>query len=344
MRKFLLALILIPNVLFAQPFGGDRIKVWDGSKVASVLDTGSNDSLQCAIVDASGNQITTFGAADGATETTLQSILTELGQKTEPADSQTVTGTLACTQSGAWNIGDITGTVSLPTGAATAANQTTMIGHIDGIEGILTTIDTDTGGIATSAASIDSKITACNTGAVTISALPNEGQQTMANSISVGIASNQSAIPVTQSGTWDEVGINDSGNSITVDVGTALPAGTNSIGTVIAQPGQLVYLTRASSDVDNSAILVFDCSGANSSSKFITVTNAGEGDLYCTINDATPVADGSTADYDWKLAKGQTEWIPVAYKSASTDNDIYCLRAAAQTNDNVLVTQYGWAN
>ena len=51
----------------------------------------------------------------------------------------------------------------------------------------------------------------------TISSLPNEGQQTMANSISVAVASNQSAIPVSQSGTWDEVGINDSGNSITVD-------------------------------------------------------------------------------------------------------------------------------
>lgn len=60
---------------------------------------------------------------------------------------------------------------------------------------------------------------------------PN-GQATMANSEPVVIASNQSAIPitdnagsitvdgtiaVTQSGTWDEVGINDSGNSITVD-------------------------------------------------------------------------------------------------------------------------------
>jgi hypothetical protein len=45
---------------------------------------------------------------------------------------------------------------------------------------------------------------------------PN-GQATMANSEPVVIASNQTAIPVTQSGTWDEIGINDSGNSITVD-------------------------------------------------------------------------------------------------------------------------------
>lgn len=38
---------------------------------------------------------------------------------------------------------------ALPTGAATAANQSTLIGHVDGIEGLLTTIDGDTGNIAT---------------------------------------------------------------------------------------------------------------------------------------------------------------------------------------------------
>jgi len=52
---------------------------------------------------------------------------------------------------------------ALPTGAATSAKQDTG-------NGVLATIDTDTGNIATSAASIDGKITACNTGAVTISA------------------------------------------------------------------------------------------------------------------------------------------------------------------------------
>jgi len=60
-------------------------------------------------------------------------------------------------------------TVGLPSGASTAANQTTIIGHVDGIETLLGTIDTDTGNLATSAASIDGKITACNTGAVVIS-------------------------------------------------------------------------------------------------------------------------------------------------------------------------------
>ena len=55
----------------------------------------------------------------------------------------------AVTQSGTWNITNISGTVSLPTGASTAANQATIIA---------------------SASSIDGKITACNTGAVVLAA------------------------------------------------------------------------------------------------------------------------------------------------------------------------------
>lgn len=49
---------------------------------------------------------------------------------------------------------NVSGTVSLPTGASTSANQATIIGHLDGVEGLLGTIDTDTGNIATSVATI----------------------------------------------------------------------------------------------------------------------------------------------------------------------------------------------
>jgi hypothetical protein len=47
------------------------------------------------------------------------------------------------------NIGDVdVASSALPTGAATAANQTTVIGHLDGVEGLLGTIDADTGTLA----------------------------------------------------------------------------------------------------------------------------------------------------------------------------------------------------
>lgn len=100
-----------------------------------------------------------------------------------------------------------------------------------------------------------------NIGDVDIASLPNEGQQTMANSISVAVASDQSAIPV--SGTVSTGGLTDaqlratpvpvdasgstvpvsnagltalngaiSGTEVQVDVVAALPAGTNNIGDV----------------------------------------------------------------------------------------------------------------
>lgn len=105
------------------------------------------------------------------------------------------------------NIGDVdVASSALPTGASTSAKQDTVIGHLDGVEGLLTTIDADTGNISTkidtvagavsgtemqvdvltsalpsgaatsakqdtgntSLASIDGKITAVNTGAVVV--------------------------------------------------------------------------------------------------------------------------------------------------------------------------------
>lgn len=70
------------------------------------------------------------------------------------------TDAVPASQSGTWNITNVSGTVSLPTGASTAANQTTIIGHLDGVEGILTTMDADTGAIMTSVQLIDDAIVA----------------------------------------------------------------------------------------------------------------------------------------------------------------------------------------
>jgi hypothetical protein len=62
------------------------------------------------------------------------------------------------TLSGTNNITNVSGTVSLPTGASTAANQSTIIGHVDGVEAVLGTIDADTGGILTAVQLIDNAI------------------------------------------------------------------------------------------------------------------------------------------------------------------------------------------
>jgi hypothetical protein len=55
------------------------------------------------------------------------------------AGSITVDGTVAATQSGTWNITNISGTVSLPTGAATSANQTTQITALQLLDNVVNT-------------------------------------------------------------------------------------------------------------------------------------------------------------------------------------------------------------
>jgi len=47
---------------------------------------------------------------------------------------------------------------ALPSGAATAANQSTIIGHVDGVETLLGTIDSDTDAIKTSLGNIDNSV------------------------------------------------------------------------------------------------------------------------------------------------------------------------------------------
>lgn len=97
-----------------------------------------------------------LAAVDYATQTTLAAILTELQAKADLAETQPVSAA----------------SLPLPSGASTAALQTTA-------NGLLTTIDADTGSIAGSAStiagdttSIDGKITACDTDSVTVVAMP----------------------------------------------------------------------------------------------------------------------------------------------------------------------------
>lgn len=85
-------------------------------------------------------------------------------------NSLTVDGTVAATQSGTWNISNVSGTVSLPTGASTSSLQTTG--------------NTSLGNIDISTSGINAK-------------LGSLGQKAMASSAPVVIASDQSALSVT---------------------------------------------------------------------------------------------------------------------------------------------------
>lgn len=102
----------------------------------------------------------------------------------------------AVTQSGTWNINNISGTVSLPTGASTSANQTTGNSSLSTIAtnttGLNATITTTGSAVPADALQMGVK-SGSNLIALTL------GQTTMSASVPVAIASNQSAVPVSGS-------------------------------------------------------------------------------------------------------------------------------------------------
>lgn len=143
--------------------------------------------------------------------------------------SITVDGTVAATQSGTWNINNISGTISLPTGAATESTLSTLNG----------------------------KVTACNTGAVTISSalpagtnnigdvdvvsLPAVVDATYSSSsvTSVSAAATSTSILATNSSRRMAIMVNDADKNAYVKLGTT--ASTSSFSYKLT-PGQTLEL------------------------------------------------------------------------------------------------------
>lgn len=166
-----------------------------------------------------------LAAEDFATQTTLAAVNAKLVSGTDIGDvtinnaagaaavniqdggnSITIDGSVAANQSGTWNVTNVSGTVSLPTGAATAANQATIIGHVDGIETLIGTTNTNTAASTTALQIIDDW---------------DESDRAKVNLI-VGQAGVQGGSGVVSATTQRVV--------LATDV--ALPAGTNNIGDV----------------------------------------------------------------------------------------------------------------
>lgn len=188
------------------------------------------------------------------------------------------TDSVSAAQSGTWNINNITGTVSLPTGAATEAT----------LLNVLTT------------AAFQARINTL-------------GQKTMANSTPVVLASDQTAIPVSQSGSWSVSGtgnftvVQPTGTNLhtVLDSGTltsitnALPAGTNVIGHVITDSGSTTAVTgnvtvvqptgtNLHTVVDSGSITVNNAAGASA-------VNIQDGGNTITV-DGTVTANQGTAN------------------------------------------------
>lgn len=153
----------------------DSVRIGDGTDLATVRDVTGAKSLDVSIVDGSGNQITSFGGGTEYTEGDIDASITGGAMMMEVAADtlQPVQGTVAgglLVNLGTNNDVTVTGTVDLgatdnavldaiaASVAAIDTGTTTIIGHLDGVEGLLTTIDADTGNVVTSVQLIDDTV------------------------------------------------------------------------------------------------------------------------------------------------------------------------------------------
>lgn len=141
------------------------------------------------------------------------------------------TDSIAAAQSGTWNITNITGTVSLPTGAATSALQTTGNSSLSSIDGKLTTsvngLKTDGSGVTQP---VSGTITA-NAGTGTFTVGQSSGANLHVNVDSAPTTTVTGTVAATQSGTWS--------NRITDGTNTAAVSASNALkvdGSAVTQP------------------------------------------------------------------------------------------------------------
>jgi hypothetical protein len=206
------------KIELSNPSAGGDGAIVDGVNSAikaTVTDLASSNPLSVAIVDGSGAQITSFG---GGT------------QYTEGDTDATITGTAMMMEGAGNTLLPVQGTTADGILVNLGANNDVVVSatNLDVRDLTATDVVTVTGGAGQTA---DVKITLDGesvpvTGTFWQATQPVSGTVTATAQPGVDIGDvtiNNPSIAVTQSGTWDEVGINDSGNSITVDAPVGTP-------------------------------------------------------------------------------------------------------------------------
>ncbi len=231
------------------------------------------------------NALESITVVDGGSSLTIDGTV-ELG-----STSLAALETTNAVQSGTWNVTNISGTISLPTGAATSANQSTIIGHLDGVEGLLGTIDADTGSILTSVQLLDDTVATDNSAALT-------------KCLQVGgtDGTNAQIISVTSGGL---VNIADGGGSLTVDGTVAVSGSVAVTGTFwqATQPVSIAGSVAVTGPLTDTQLRASAVPVSLASVPSHAVTNAGtfvtqENGAALTalqLLDDTVATDGSTA-------------------------------------------------
>jgi hypothetical protein len=120
-----------------------------------------------AVTEGTGKNIASYSISEDAVTKELQRVVasTSAGAEIAPAleagnlatiagDTTSIDGKMTACNTGAVTVA----ASALPTGAGTAANQTTIIGHLDGVEALLGTIDADTSTLAGAVAGTEMQV------------------------------------------------------------------------------------------------------------------------------------------------------------------------------------------
>jgi hypothetical protein len=102
-----------------------------------VTDNGGSLTVDGSVT-VSGTVTANTGLSQPLTDAQLRASNVGVTVSNFPA-TQPVSGTVSANQSGTWDINNISGTVSLPTGAATSANQTTTNNHLAALNSLTPT-------------------------------------------------------------------------------------------------------------------------------------------------------------------------------------------------------------
>jgi hypothetical protein len=187
--------------------------------------------------------------------------------------------------------------------AAIDTDTTTLIGHVDGLETLVTSTNTKLDTVNTNLGTIDGRV---------------DGLETLVTSTNTKLDTANTSL-----GTLDNA---ISGNEMQVDVVAALPAGTNNIGDVDVLSAVSSTLDHGSNrDIDTSAEQITSTSFACKFGVTLKADAANTGILYIGNSDVTA---GTTAATDGiPLAAGESITLPVTnsnipYAIASANNQV----------------------
>lgn len=235
--KYLILISLLCSSVFAQ-YSNNRVTV-------------VNPSIPVTQSGAWGVSLTgaTNGLALDASLTTLDASVNTLLKPASTLNAVTTVGTItnpvASTQSGTWNVNNISGTVSLPTGAATSALQTSGNASLTSIDTKLTSPLSVTGPLTD--AQLRASVVPVSLTSTTISNFPAT-QPISAASLPLPSGA---ATETTLSALNTKVTAVNTG---AVTVSTALPTGTNSIGQVTANAGTNLNTSALNLETTQSAM------------------------------------------------------------------------------------------